>query len=262
MFDRLVVSTSNRRRGRTVRFFVCTSAVYLSVAAVAFAASIYFTTPKLADTSLLPLVHEIFFPMVRSVTPEEHHVNQATTAATQDPRNVQKLDSIIENLGNSKQRVVPSGPPGRTDVPVGPGGDTDFGPGIPGIPSSGNVPGIGNGPTEPPKPPDPPKQQPKQVDTTKPVLVSSKVLQGKAIEKVVPVYPPLPRQIRMPGEVSVEVIISPEGRVESVRVVSGHPMFVQAAIDAARRWRFEPTILNGVPVRVTGVITFVFKLNE
>jgi protein TonB len=96
----------------------------------------------------------------------------------------------------------------------------------------------------------------------KPVRISSTVLQGKAIDKIVPIYPPLAKQIRMQGEVSVEVIISPEGRVESVRIVSGHPMFVTAAGDAARRWRFEPTILNGVPVRVTGVITFVFKLNE
>ncbi|PYT03152.1 MAG: energy transducer TonB, partial [Acidobacteria bacterium] len=63
-------------------------------------------------------------------------------------------------------------------------------------------------------------------------------------------------------DVAVEVIISPEGRVESVRAVSGHPMLIPTALDAARAWRFGPTLLNGVPVRVTGVITFVFKLNE
>jgi len=122
--------------------------------------------------------------------------------------------------------------------------------------------GLNNATSDPPKPIDPPKPQPKQVDNPKPLLVSSTVLQGKAIDKVVPVYPELAKRTRLAGEVSVEVIISPEGRVESVRVVSGHPMFVQAAVDAARRWRFEPTILNQVPVRVTGVITFVFKLNE
>jgi protein TonB len=44
--------------------------------------------------------------------------------------------------------------------------------------------------------------------------------------------------------------------------MSGHPMLITAAVDAARGWRFGPTFLNGVPVRVTGVITFVFKLNE
>jgi TonB family protein len=260
MFDRLVVSTANRRRGRTVRFFACTSAVYLSVAALAFAASIYFTTPKLADTSMADLGCKGFVPIASAPRPE-HHNDHESTAPTQDPRNVQKLESIIENLGNSKQTVVPSGPPGRTDVPLSLGGDGDFGPGTPGIPGPGNVIGVGNGP-EPPKPPDPLKPQPKQVENAKPLPVSSKVLQGKAIDKVVPVYPLIAKLNRLYGEVSVEVIISPEGRVESVRVVSGHPLFVQAAVDAARRWRFEPTILNQVPVRVTGVITFVFKLNE
>jgi protein TonB len=88
------------------------------------------------------------------------------------------------------------------------------------------------------------------------------VLQGKAIERRTPIYPPLARQIHLQGDVSVEVIISPDGRVESARVVSGHPMFAQYAREAALGWRFEPTFLNGVAVRVTGVITFAFKLNE
>jgi periplasmic protein TonB len=113
----------------------------------------------------------------------------------------------------------------------------------------------------PPRPPDPPAPQPRAADN-KPLPLSSRVLHGKAIERVVPSYPELPKRIRLQGEVSVEVIISPDGRVESARVVSGHPMLLQAALDAARRWRFDPTSLNGVPVRVTGVITFVFKLNE
>jgi TonB family protein len=92
--------------------------------------------------------------------------------------------------------------------------------------------------------------------------ITSNVLQGKAIDRRTPSYPPLARQIRLQGDVSVEVIISPEGRVESARVVSGHPMFAPYAREAALGWRFEPTLLNDVPVRVTGVITFVFKLNE
>jgi TonB family protein len=57
-------------------------------------------------------------------------------------------------------------------------------------------------------------------------------------------------------------MISPEGRVESARVVSGHPMLAQVSLEAALGWRFQPTLLNQVPVRVTGVIVFVFKLSE
>jgi len=100
------------------------------------------------------------------------------------------------------------------------------------------------------------------VDDQKPLRMTSVVLQGKAIERVVPAYPELLKRIKLQGDVSVEVIISPEGQVESARAVSGHPMLAASAVDAARRWRFQPTLLNNVPVRVTGVILFVFKLSE
>jgi len=88
------------------------------------------------------------------------------------------------------------------------------------------------------------------------------VLQGKAIERRTPPYPEIPKRMHVQDAVSVEVIISPEGVVESARAVSGHPLLRRAAEDAARGWRFQPTLLNQVPVRVTGVITFVFKLND
>ena len=168
MFDRLVVSTSDRRRGRTARFFAWTSIVYMSVAALAFAASVYFTTPKLADTSA-GLTDKIFTPILRTTTPHQNSDAGHAAVPTQDPRNVQSLDSIIDNLGNSKSRVVPTGPPGTTDVVGGPGVEGDIGPGVQGFPDAGNVIGPGNELSQPPKPPDPPKTQTKHVDTAKPV---------------------------------------------------------------------------------------------
>jgi protein TonB len=90
--------------------------------------------------------------------------------------------------------------------------------------------------------------------------LTSTVLQGKAIERRTPAYPALARQIHLSGSVSVEVMISLDGRVEAARAVSGHPLLVAAAIEAARGWRFEPTLLNGTPVRVTGVIVFNFTM--
>jgi TonB family protein len=90
--------------------------------------------------------------------------------------------------------------------------------------------------------------------------VSSPVLQGKAITRPTPVYPSRARMMRVEGTVQVEVTVSTEGLVESARALSGHAMLVAPAVDAARTWRFEPTMLNGVPVRAIGVITFNFKL--
>ena len=110
----------------------------------------------------------------------------------------------------------------------------------------------------PPRPEIPPT--PKQVEVKKPLPLASIVLQGKAFQKVTPPYNSMAKQIRLQGEVSVEVIVSPEGRVESARVMKGHPLFARDALEAAMGWRFHPTLLNGVPVRVTGVITFNFIL--
>jgi len=62
--------------------------------------------------------------------------------------------------------------------------------------------------------------------------------------------------------VVVEVVISPEGVVESARAVSGDPLFVATAVAAAREWRFQPTYLGKTPVRVAGAITFVFKFGQ
>jgi TonB family protein len=92
-----------------------------------------------------------------------------------------------------------------------------------------------------------------------PLKVSGAILQGKAIERKIPDYPQLARQIHLEGQVVVEVVISPDGRVESAHAISGHPLFVKAATDAAWGWRFQPTMIGDVPVRVTGVLTFVFK---
>lgn len=260
MFDKLVVSTAQRRRGRTAKFFVCTALVYLSAVAFAFALSILLATPKLADTS--PPGGGLVVVPIAGTTQKQHDNQETAVAPTKDPRNFESLDKIISDLGNSRPPVIQNSRPPGTGIIGGIETPGERGPGIPGIPdSTGRDVSSGNVLSEPPRP-DPPKRQTRPVDSGRPLPVSSTVLQGKAIERVVPVYPELPKRIHLHGEVSIEVIISPEGRVESVRVVSGHPLLVSAARDAARGWRFEPTLLNNVPVRVTGVITFVFKMSE
>ena len=136
------------------------------------------------------------------------------------------------------------------------------GPGI-GIPGVGG-PGLGGSVArneDPPRPPDPPAT-PKKPEQPQTIKLISTVLQGKAIQKVTPPYNQMAKNIRLQGDVAVEVIVSPEGRVESARVVSGHPLFARDALEAARGWRFQPTLLNNVPVRVTGVITFVFRIGD
>ena len=53
-----------------------------------------------------------------------------------------------------------------------------------------------------------------------------------------------------------------DGRVRELHVLSGHPMLVQAAVDAVRQWIFQPTLLNGVPVEVSAPVTVTFRLGQ
>jgi len=68
------------------------------------------------------------------------------------------------------------------------------------------------------------------------------------------------RQIRAQGSVNVQILVDEQGKVISAQTVSGHPLLTLAAKEAALRARFTPTILNGQPVKVQGVITYNFVL--
>jgi len=97
--------------------------------------------------------------------------------------------------------------------------------------------------------------------TDKPAIVHVTHLDpAMLIERIEPAYPPLTRQIRRNGRVELHAIISTDGRIESLEVVSGDALFYQSAIDAVRRWRYRPTILNGLPVKVDTYITVIYTM--
>ncbi len=75
-----------------------------------------------------------------------------------------------------------------------------------------------------------------------------------------PVYPALARQARIQGSVVLHAIIDKDGKVAQLEVVSGHPLLVQAALDAVKQWRYKPTLLNGDPVEVDTTITVTFTM--
>ena len=79
------------------------------------------------------------------------------------------------------------------------------------------------------------------------------------IRQVRPRYPPLARQARIQGTVILEAIISKQGSVENLRVVKGHPLLIQRALEAVKQWRYKPTVLNGVPVEAITRITVNFN---
>ena len=109
-------------------------------------------------------------------------------------------------------------------------------------------------------------QQPSPAVTPQPqiaqrVRVSQGVAQGLLVRKVNPVYPPLARQARISGTVVLRVIIGTDGSIESLTLVSGHPMLAPAAIDAVKQWKYKPFLLNGQPQKVDTEVTVNFELS-
>ena len=98
--------------------------------------------------------------------------------------------------------------------------------------------------------PPPPPPPPKAVAPAEPVRVGGVVKEPRILKLVPPVYPKLARTARVTGTVVLEAIVTAEGKVAEIKLVSGHPLLVQAAIDCVKEWEYEPTLLNGVPTPI------------
>ena len=98
-----------------------------------------------------------------------------------------------------------------------------------------------------------------QVTPTR-INVSTGVQSARLIHQVQPVYPQLARQARIQGTVILLAVITTDGRIDSLRVESGHPLLTPAAVDAVRQWRYQPTILNEQAVEVATQIQVIFRL--
>jgi protein TonB len=89
----------------------------------------------------------------------------------------------------------------------------------------------------------------------------SRVMEGNLLYRVQPDYPTLAKQARVEGKVVLQAVITREGAIDNLQVVSGHPMLVRAAIDAVRQWRYRPYLLNGEPVEVKTQVIVNFILS-
>ena len=118
--------------------------------------------------------------------------------------------------------------------------------------------------TPPEPPPEPP---PNRAQSSPPSLnqsqtiqqVIDEVLEGNAITKVEPTYPPTARIMKAFGTVRVQITISETGSVIDAKAISGHQALRSAAVAAAYKWVFKPTTVNGEPIKVQGTLTFNFR---
>jgi periplasmic protein TonB len=99
-----------------------------------------------------------------------------------------------------------------------------------------------------------------KVATPQRVRVSAGVTSGLLVRRVQPNYPPLARQARIQGTVVLHAVISKDGSIENLTLVSGHPMLAPSAIEAVKQWKYKPYLLNGEPVEVDTEVQVNFTL--
>jgi len=101
-----------------------------------------------------------------------------------------------------------------------------------------------------------------RTEPVKRIRVSQGVTQGMVITKIEPIYLKLAVMARVTGVVLVKAIISRDGTITELQVISGHPILVPAAIEAVKQWRYRPYLLNGEPVEVETSITVTFQIAQ
>ena len=76
-----------------------------------------------------------------------------------------------------------------------------------------------------------------------------------------PIYPEAAKAAKIEGDVVLDALVATDGKIKSLKVISGHPLLVEAATKAVRQWRYQPYTLNGERVEVESRITVKFQLN-
>lgn len=280
MFHNLIESGSHTREiKRRGSFFVGTLAFYLALVAVAGVGSIYAYNVQLdeQETDMITMLR--FAPAQFSARPPEpravvrHDANRGGSRA--QPLVVKELSIQNPNLRTRQVASVETPEVNRRILPYVQIGTENSVPATIGIPSDKKGDGNGHNPTgvhseprvlmkvdeDPPErivkketPPTPPPTTPRKINLT------SSILSGKAISKPAPVYSKLAKDAHAQGAVAVQILVDEGGRVVSAQATSGHPLLKSAAVQAALQARFSPTVLNGQPVKVSGIITYNFVL--
>jgi TonB family protein len=92
------------------------------------------------------------------------------------------------------------------------------------------------------------------------IRVAGEIEAAKLVSHDKPVYPPLARNARIQGAVRLQALIGTDGTVEDLKVLSGHPLLIKSAMDAVSQWRYQPTLVNGKPVKVETEIDVNYML--
>jgi periplasmic protein TonB len=213
-------------------------------------ATLAFNSSILLALVIIPIVHPEMLPQITNAILMEE------PAPVQDVRPVVRTEQaqsaptpVRPVLFEAPSRIPRDPLIDRTREEQGPIGPIDLGrdPGVMGSPDN---PFNGRGTHPDVRPATPAAQH-----------VTSGVMQGMLIYKVIPTYPAIAQATRSSGTVVLQATISRTGAIENLRVVEGPAMLRQAALDAVKQWRYRPYMLNGQPVEVETTVDVNFKLD-
>ena len=228
-------SAEDKKRGRKIR----RRAIAVSIALQSLGLTALVIAPMLAKPA--ELVSPVYTPIppYRASTPP-----RAETTAGQTTTTRRCVVSFNTNPAPITERLMRDGPMGPID------GGIDL-PGTPPGPDSGL--NIFDNRRQPDAPHDPAKEKKR--------LVVGHIDPALLTQRVEPVFPTIPKQLHRSGRVELHAIIATDGKIQSLQVVSGDPMFIESALDAVRQWRYKPTLLNGQPIEVDTFITVIYTSN-
>ncbi|HET9802988.1 MAG TPA: TonB family protein [Candidatus Acidoferrum sp.] len=103
---------------------------------------------------------------------------------------------------------------------------------------------------------------PAPVQNKTPLRVGGRIKPPRILSRINPNYPPLARQTRIQGDVVLDAVIDTEGNVVQLQVVSGHALLIQAALEAVKQWKYEPTYLNEQAIPVQLIVNVTFRLEQ
>lgn len=266
MFDSLVESGSHTDDlARKGSFFLGTFVIYgvIIVALIVLSIVTYNNNLDAQNLELMTLVAPV---PVQQQQPEQKQQQEAAPKQQQVATRTELVADVTSTKVPPQVSAVASKvPPIPKNVPVAIGASNSdvervAGPVGTGIVGGGPVGGTGPVVKDTEDAPPPP---PKATPTPKPpprAPISGGVLNGKAISKPAPPYPPIAKAAHASGVVTVQITVDESGKVISAHATGGHPLLQQAAVQAAYQARFSPTLLSGQPVKVTGIITYNFTL--
>ena len=244
MFDLFTGKVQHVPSTPAIPILVSTSIQGTALAAIAVAS-------LLVASRELPAVPDVlaFVAEMPAVVPPPPPAPPAQAPRPAAPKAVQPVTGFAAPI-EAPPEIAPE-PVGTAIADVGVPGGVEGGIAAVGI--VGPVPAILEGAAPPPPPPP---------VSHEPVRIGGQVQAPALLKRVEPIYPSIAQLAAIDGIVILDAIIDEHGRVQSLKVLRGHPLLAKAATEAVQQWEYEPLKLNGRPTALELSVSLWFHFDD